>query len=215
MCADQPATRAQPNIARRQVGRDLRVVEHDGRPVLHIRLELTIGRPLVQHLERRLLERGRHLDARRPELHRRALEHGRARVVGAIDTMAEAHDPLAAGKHVVQVLLEIVRALGALDHRQDPRRRAAVQRAGQRPDRRRHRRGAVGAGRRGDARGERRRVQPVLGRRDPVRVERLHVARVRLAAPADQEPRGGVLALRNLGLGHRRSACRAQPGRRS
>ncbi len=54
--------------------------------------------------------------------------------------------------------------------------------------------GAVGAGRRGDARGEGRRVQAVLGRRDPVGVERLDVPRVGLAAPADQELRGRVLA---------------------
>ena len=81
MCADQPATRAQPNIAGVRSGGISRVVEHDRRPVLDVRLELAVGRPLAQHLERGLLERRRHLDARRAELHRRALEHGRARVV--------------------------------------------------------------------------------------------------------------------------------------
>ena len=44
----------------------------------------------------------------------------------------------------------------------------------------------------------------MLGRGDPVGVERLDLLRVGLAAPADQEPRCGVLALRDLGLGDRR-----------
>ena len=80
---------------------------------------------------------------------------------------------------------------------------------GERADGRRHRRGAVGAGRGGDARGEGRGVQPVLGGRDPVGVDRLDVPRVGLAAPADQELRGRVLALLDLALGHRRPSPRA------
>ena len=91
-----------------------------------------------------------------------------------------------------------------VEHRQHAGGRAAVQRAGERADRRRHRRRAVRAGRRGDPRGERRCVQAVLGGRDPVGVERLDVPRVGLAAPADQELRGGVLALVDSGVGHRR-----------
>ena len=38
-----------------------------------------------------------------------------------------------------------------------------------------------------DPRGEGRRVEPVLGRADPVRVDRLHVPRIGLAAPAQEE----------------------------
>ena len=102
------------------------------------------------------------------------------------------------------VLLGIARLGSAVDHRQHARGCAAVQRPGERADGGRHRRCAVGARRGGDARGERRRVQAVLGGRDPVGVERLDGARVGLAAPADQELRGGVLALLDLGLGHRR-----------
>ena len=75
MCADQPATRAQPNIAGVSVGGDLGDVEHDGGPVLDVRLELAVGRLLAQHLQRRLLERRGDLDARRAELQRGALEH--------------------------------------------------------------------------------------------------------------------------------------------
>ena len=44
----------------------------------------------------------------------------------------------------------------------------------------------------------------MLGRRDPVRVDSPDVLRVGLAAPADQELGGRVLALDDLALGHRR-----------
>ena len=46
----------------------------------------------------------------------------------------------------------------------------------------------------------------MLGGRDPVGVDRLHVARVGLAAPADQEPLGDRRRLVDLALGHRRLA---------
>ena len=108
---------------------------------------------------------------------------------------------------LAHVRLRVAARRDVVEHRQHARRRAAVQRAGERPDRRRERGGAVGAGRRGDPRGERRRVQAVLGGGDPVGVDRLHVPRVGLAAPADQELRGGVLALRDLGV-RAPAACR-------
>ena len=74
-------------------------------------------------------------------------------------------------------LLGVARRGDCVEHRQHARRRAAVQRAGERADRGREARGAVGAGRRGDARGERRGVHAVLGGGDPVDVERLRLAR--------------------------------------
>ena len=74
-----------------------------------------------------------------------------------------------------------------LEHRLDVRRRAAVQRAGERADRRRERGAAVGARRGDDPRGEGRRVEAVLGGADPVRVDRLHVAGIGLATPAEEE----------------------------
>ena len=46
----------------------------------------------------------------------------------------------------------------------------------------------------------------MLGRRDPVGVDRLHVIGVGLAAPADQEALGDRRALVDLCLGHRRLA---------
>jgi len=62
-----------------------------------------------------------------------------------------------------------------------------MQRPAQRADRATQRRGAVRARRGDDARRERRRIHAVLGGGDPVGVDRLDVAGVRLAPPADQE----------------------------
>ena len=113
-------------------------------------------------------------------------------------------------EHVADVLLGVARSAR-------PRRasaapvggRAAVQRAGERADRGRQRRGAVGAGRGDDARGEGRGVEAVLGGPDPVGVDRLRrAAVVGLAAPADQELRRRVLALAR----RRRTRARAAVG---
>ena len=93
--------------------------------------------------------------------------------------------------------LRVAERLGLVEHRLHVRRRAAVQRAGERADRRRERRSAIGAGRGDHARGERRGVEAVLGGADPVGVDRLHVPRVGLAAPAQQEALGRGLALRD------------------
>ena len=65
-----------------------------------------------------------------------------------------------------------------------------MQRTRQRSHGGRQRRGAVGAGRGDHAGGERGGVHAVLGGRDPVGVDRLHVVGVGLAAPADQEALG-------------------------
>ena len=161
--------------------------------------------------ERGLLERRRHLDARRAELDRGALEHAGARVVGAVDAVAEAHDPLAAIEHLT---------------RRTPRRRRA---------RRRRRSSAARAPARRRAAGpesvptadESTAAQsaPVEAAIRAVKVEAFSpcsaaeiqyvstafdVPRVGLAAPADQELRGRVLALRDLGLRHRPAAVAAR-----
>ena len=75
----------------------------------------------------------------------------------------------------LHVRVRVAARLDLVEHPEHPRRRAAVQRAGERADRRGERGGAVGAGRGGDPGGEGRGVQAVLGGRDPVGVERLHV----------------------------------------
>ena len=92
----RPARRAR---AREHRGRELRRhvgdVEHDRRPELDVRLERPVGRLLPQRGERGLLELVRDVEARRPELLRRALEQAGARILGAVDAVAEAHQPLA------------------------------------------------------------------------------------------------------------------------
>ena len=50
--------------------------------------------------ERGLLQRLGDLEARRAELARRAAQHARARVLGAVDAVAEAHQPVAAVERV-------------------------------------------------------------------------------------------------------------------
>ena len=62
----------------------------------------------------------------------------------------------------------------------------------------RERGAAVGSRRGDDPSGEGRRVQPVLGRADPVGVDRLRVSLVHLAAPGEQEALRGGLALEDL-----------------
>src|SRR4051794_28661758 len=171
---------------RRERRRNLRDVEHDRRVVLDVRREHTIRRPFLQRLQRDRFEVFRDLHVRRAELLRGALEDARARVFGAVDAVAEAHDPLLLLERLTDPLLWIAHALHFLEHRLHVRRRTAVQRARERTDRRGQSRAAIGARRRDDACGERRRVQAVFGGADPVGVDRLHVARIGLAAPAQK-----------------------------
>jgi hypothetical protein len=191
-----PAGRAGAGEQRReQLRRHLGVVEHDSRPELDVRRQHAVGLACLQLGERGLLQGFRHLNARRAQLARGAAQDAGARVLGAVDAMPEPHQPLAAVQRVLDPALGVARALHPVKHLQHARRRAAVQRTGQRPDRRAQRRRDVGAGRGDDARGERRGVHPMLGRADPVRVDRLRVVWVRLAAPADQEALGDRAAL--------------------
>ena len=126
--------------------------------------------------------------------------------------MAEAHDPLAALERLLHPALGVAHLGDLLEHRLDVRRRAAVQRAGERADGGGERGAAVGARRRHDAGGEGRCVEAVLRGADPVRVDRLDVPRIGLAAPAEEELLGGGPALRDhlvrddagLAVGHPR-----------
>ena len=124
----------------------------------------------------RLLERLRDLDARRAELLRRPPEHARARVLGAVDAVAEAHQALAAVEQLLDVALGVAAAAATSSSIGSTRAGAPpCSGPGERADGRRERGRAVGAGRGDDARRERRRVQAVLGGADPVRVDRLDV----------------------------------------
>ena len=77
-----------------------------------------------------------------------AAQDPRARVFGAVDAVAEAHQALAAVERVGDPLLGVARRFDFLEHLQHARRRAAVQRARQRADGARERRREVRAGRR-------------------------------------------------------------------
>ena len=66
---------------------------------------------------------------------RGATEHACARVLGAVDAMAEAHQALAAIEEGLDVALGIALALDVVEHLQDARRGAAVERAGEGADR--------------------------------------------------------------------------------
>ena len=88
-----------------------------------------VGTPLAQLLERGLLQRLGDLEARGAELLGGPPQHAGARVLGAVDAVAEAHEPLAA---VEEALARTASAsplsLDAVDHVQHPgraRRRAA------------------------------------------------------------------------------------------
>ena len=195
MCADQPAVREQANIAGASSG---------GTPATSSTTAdqnstfVSSGRSgdfFRSASSAAGLELVGDLVARRAELLRRLLQQACARILGAVDAVAEAHQPLAALDQPLDVRLGIARLGGRVEHRQHPRGRAAVERAGERADRRRERGGAVGAGRGGDPGDERRGVEPVLAGADPVRVERLHVLRVGLAPPLEEEALGGRLTL--------------------
>ena len=106
MCADQPATRAQPNIAGVRSGGISAMSRTTAAQYSTFVSSWRSGDRSRSTVERHLLERRRHLDARRAELLRRALAARVARgSYGAVDAMAEAHDPLAAVEQVPDVRL--------------------------------------------------------------------------------------------------------------
>ena len=140
MCADQPAVRAQVNSGVKSSGGTLGVVEHDGRPELDVGGQHAVGLARPQLGERGRLERLGDLGARRADRLRRAPQHPRARVLGAVHAVPEAHQPLAAVEHRPHPALGVAGPLDLVEHPQHARRRAAVERAGERAD---------GAGQRG------------------------------------------------------------------
>ena len=207
MCADQPAVREQANIAGASCGGTSATSRTTADQNSTFVSSGRSGDFFRSAASAACLELLRHLVPRCAELLGRALEQAGARILGAVDAVAEAHQPLALLDQALDVGLRIARLGGRIEHRQHPRRRAAVERAGERADRRRERRGAVGAGRRRDPRDEGRGVEAVLAGADPVGVDRLNVLRVGLAAPLEQEALGGRLSLSD--------DLRVQCGRRS
>src|SRR6266550_4808268 len=111
--------------------------------------------------------------------------------------MAEAHDALPLRKCFLHPLCGVTRPLDLVEHRLHVGRSAAVQRARERAYGRGEGGAAIRARRSDDASGERRRVQAVLGRADPVRIDRLHMTRVGLTTPPEQKLLRGSLATPN------------------
>ena len=199
MCADQPGDPRAGEHRREEVGGDLGGVEHDGRPELDVRGQDAVGLARVQLGQRRLLERLGDLEAPRADLARGPAQDARPGVLGAVDAVAEAHEPLAAVQQRLDVALGVARCSTSSSIFSTRDGAPPCSGPAERADRARQRRGDVGAGRGDDARGERRGVHPVLGGGDPVGVDRLDVVGVGLAAPADQEA-----------LGDRRAPCRSR-----
>ena len=206
MCADQPATRAQVNIGVNRSGgtsaRSRTTADQNSTLVASTRS----GRRACSSASAAFSSASAAWKRGEPSSLAGPAQHPRARVFGAVDAVAEAHQAVAAVERVRDPALGVAGRFDFVEHLQHARGRAAVQRARERAHRGGQRRGDVGAGRGDDARGERGGVHAVLGRRDPVGVDRLDVVGVGLAAPADQEALGDRASLVDLLLGHRRLA---------
>src|SRR4051794_13765290 len=126
--------------------RDLGEVQDDGGPELHVGRQDAVGPAGVQLVERRLLEGGGRLVARGAEALAGRTQDAGARVLGTVDAVPEAHQALAPVEHALHVCRRVALLLDAVEHVQNARGRAAVQRPGHRADGARERRGDVGAG---------------------------------------------------------------------
>ncbi len=126
----RPARHARAGEERgEQVGRHLREVEHHRGPELDVGGQHAVGLARVELGQGRLLERLRHLHARRADLLRGSAQHAGARILRAVDPVAEAHQPLAAVEPVLHPGLGVAVLGHGVEHRQHARGRAAVQRA--------------------------------------------------------------------------------------
>ena len=107
---------------------------------------------------------------------------GRPRILGVVDAVAEAHDPLLLGERVLDPRLRPVDVPDLQEHPHDADVRAAVQRPLERADARDDARVHVGEGRHRDPGRERRGVQLVVGVEDQRGVHRLLGEGARLPA---------------------------------
>ena len=114
---------------REQVRRHFGQIKHDRRPELDVRREHAVGLTGVELRERSLLERFGDFKARRAKFCACAPQHPRAGVFGAVDAMAEAHQPLTAVERLADPPLGVARLFDFIEHLQHARGRPAVQRA--------------------------------------------------------------------------------------
>ena len=121
------------------------MVHHHAGVELDVGVEVAAGLELGQHLDDRLLDLLGELDLLGADALGHAPQEQRAGVVGLVDAVAEAHDPLAAGDGVDEVGAGVVDGADGVEQVERPAGRAAVQRAGQGADAADHRGGQVGA----------------------------------------------------------------------
>ena len=118
MWADQPAVRAQVNIGVNSSGgtsaKSSTTADQNSTLVASTRS----GRRAWSSASAACLERLGHLHPGRVDLVRGAAQHPGARVLGAVDAVAEAHQPLAAVQHVLDVLLGVARLGHVVEHLQ-------------------------------------------------------------------------------------------------
>ena len=87
-------------MAGARLGGTVRDVEHDGRPELDVRREDAVRLAPVQLGQRGALELLGDVEPGRAEIHRGSAEEPRARVLGAVDPVAEAHQAAAAVEQI-------------------------------------------------------------------------------------------------------------------
>ncbi len=119
-------------------------------------------------------------------------EDRRPRVLDLVDAVAEPHDPLVAGELRLHDLFRALRGPDLREKLHDPFVGAAVEGSLEGPDRARDRAVEIAQGRRGDAGGERRRVELVVRVEDEHDVHRAGIELARFPAEERVEGVGGL-----------------------
>ncbi len=122
---------------REERGREADALQHRGRVVLDVGLEDAARLELGEDAQHDVLDLDRELEPFGLAAHPLGdlAQSRRARVVGAVDAMAEAHDPLAAADELADPRLGPLGRADLVELVHDLRRRPAVERALQRADR--------------------------------------------------------------------------------
>ena len=151
----------------RQAGRR----HHDAGEELDVAGQRAVRLEPLQRGEDPALDVDRLVDEVAAEPHGDLAQQRRAGIAGAVDGVAEAHDPPAGGDLGLDPGLGVGRVADGVEGVEGPARGAAVQRAGERAEGGADDVGHVGAGRRDDAGRERRGVEAVVDREDEVVLE--------------------------------------------
>jgi hypothetical protein len=183
-------------------------LHHHTRVELDVGEQRTTGFELGQGADHGGLDRERGLGPLAAELLRDPAQQDRPRVVGGVDAVAEAHDPIARRHRVAHPPLGIAGPVDLVQHVERPARCAAVQRSRQRPDGTADGAGQVGAGRGDDPGGEGRGVEAVVHGQDQVLLQCTHLRGRGLRAGDHPEQ---VRDVSQIGTGREGSFAVAQP----